>query len=364
MANAGSELETTEKILTQKNQNFFPALDFLRALAVIMVVIDHTMLALHRPKLFGWDAGYLGILGVWMFFVHTALVLMWSLERKPYTLDFYIRRIFRIYPLAITAVIVAVFTHAPLLGPLDDFFQYHSATRGNIVATSLLVYNLAPSHLHYHQIMNVMWSLPLEIDMYLVLPVLFSFARRDRTLWPLLLMWGLATATAHLYFQTTLNFISAVPDFLSGVIAFVGFKRFQPRVPAWIFPFFLVGLIALVMVSPQLSMAWPFSLALGLALPHFRQMSASVFTKVCHHVAKYSYGIYLVHPFALVLGVHLLRGHSMAVQLSVEVAVIAIVSVASYHLLEKPMIDLGSRIAAKLEVRSLARSPEGARRSL
>ncbi|MGI4828602.1 MAG: hypothetical protein ACRYFU_10505 [Janthinobacterium lividum] len=49
--------------------------------------------------------------------------------------------------------------------------------------------------------------------MYLVLPVLFAFVTRERKLWPLLLLWGLAVANAKLYFATELNLSSAAPDF-------------------------------------------------------------------------------------------------------------------------------------------------------
>ena len=61
---------------------------------------------------------YCGRLGVLIFFVHTSLVLMLSMERgklrsKELYLNFYIRRIFRIYPLSIVAVLMVITFELP-----------------------------------------------------------------------------------------------------------------------------------------------------------------------------------------------------------------------------------------------------------
>jgi peptidoglycan/LPS O-acetylase OafA/YrhL len=356
-------LSSVQETLVQPNRNFLTSLDFVRTVAVLLVVLDHTLLVLHHSL--GGRSAFIGLVGVWMFFVHTTLVLMWSLERKPYTLDFYIRRAFRIYPLAILAILVAVLTHAPVMGGDSlHMFQYIPASLGNIVASISLLGNLAPKFLNYHELVYVVWTLPLEVEMYIFLPVLFAFARRELRIWPLLLMWVLVFFLGNHWFSSEVNLLTAASAFLPGVIAFVAYKRFQPRLPSWLFPIALGVLLAIMFVLHRVWLGGAFALTLGLLLPCFRSFPKSFFTTICHHVAKYSYGIYLSHPFALVLGMYLLRGHSLALQLSIEIATIAIVSVAGYHLLEKPMIDLGSRIAARAEISALARHAGTARNSL
>jgi len=89
-----------------------PNLDFVRSIAVVSVVVEHTLLALGITQVGPFPIPYLGVLGVMVFFVLTSLVLMWSLERKPHTLDFYIRRWFRIFPLAIAVIVITLLTHA------------------------------------------------------------------------------------------------------------------------------------------------------------------------------------------------------------------------------------------------------------
>ena len=347
------QFSVLETRLLRENHSFHPELDFMRAAAVLMVVFDHTALAIHREMTFGFPAGWLGLIGVWIFFVHTTLVLMWSLERKPYTLDFYIRRAFRIYPLAIAAILLATLTHAPLTGSNGIFFQYHRITFANFIAASGLVYNLLPQHFHFTPIVNVVWTLPLEADMYILLPGLFAFASRNRARWPLLLVWMLACAVAAPSVPANgLNFLTAIPCFIPGVMAYVGYKSARPFIPAWFFPPFLFAMVASLLLWPSIPAGWMFSLILGLMLPYFRRFAPSVFTRASHQIAKYSYGIYLSHPFGLVLGCYLLRGRPLALQLSVEILTIAVVSVAGYHLLEAPMIRLGSLLAARLERRA------------
>src|SRR5580692_6250213 len=99
-----------------------PNLDFIRAMAVLSVVFEHILIAHGVTRLGPINVAWIGVVGVFIFFVHTALVLMWSLERRPHTLDFYIRRVFRIYPLAIVAIVIALLFRAPVGGTADDFF--------------------------------------------------------------------------------------------------------------------------------------------------------------------------------------------------------------------------------------------------
>ena len=79
-------------------------LDFLRAVAVLLVFCSH-LYDISTGKGAEWTfVWHLGQLGVLMFFVHTCLVLMCSLERSSVQgwrmfASFYIRRAFRLYPL-------------------------------------------------------------------------------------------------------------------------------------------------------------------------------------------------------------------------------------------------------------------------
>jgi peptidoglycan/LPS O-acetylase OafA/YrhL len=322
-------------------------LDVMRSFAIGLVVLDHVLLAQKIAVVGRWEPAWIGVVGVYMFFVHTCLVLMWSLERKPHTLDFYIRRGFRIYPLVLVALLFAVVLRAPVGGTPDNFFVAVRPNAWIVLQNSTLSQNFFESN----NIIAVLWSLSLEVDMYIILPVLFFFVRRNFSLWPLLLMWGLAVGSARSSLEMGNIFVTCIPCFLPGVMAFVLFRRSRPFVPAWLFPIFLCLLCALFMEHPSVKASWPMCLALGLGLPFFHQIRFAPVARVSHEIAKYSYGIYLGHPFAIVLGFYLLRGHALWMQLGVTIVAIAVLSVAAYHLLEKPMINLGAKLAAKAEKR-------------
>ncbi len=316
------------------------------------MVVEHTLLALQVQTIGSWKTSWIGVVGVFVFFVHTSLVLMWSLERKPHTLDFYIRRAFRIYPLAWLAMAVTLALHAPVSGTPTHLFAYVQPPHGVVehLKTALLVPNLgdSPGYLP----MSVMWSLPYEVEMYVALPMLFFFVRKNFSIWPLLGFWLLLRlVNRQLFPGVPHNLYLCVLYFLPGVIAYVGFGRHRAFLPAWLFPVFLLCLWGWFMRNPQWRRADELCMMLGLGLPLFHQIKARPLLSLSHGIAKYSYGAYLSHPFAIVLGVLLWRGHAIWLQVAVVAGATIAFSVAAYHLLEKPMIRLGSRVANRAEQR-------------
>jgi peptidoglycan/LPS O-acetylase OafA/YrhL len=91
-------------------------LDLLRAVAVLLVLAQHLCRRAYVDQV-GWiQTSSLGSFGVLLFFVHTCLVLMYSMERSNLAgwallKNFATRRIFRIYPLSIFAVLFAISFH-------------------------------------------------------------------------------------------------------------------------------------------------------------------------------------------------------------------------------------------------------------
>jgi len=327
-----------------------PNLDFLRSCAVLSVVAEHVLISCGVKQIGYWEIRWMGVVGVFLFFVHTSLVLMWSLERKPHTLDFYIRRIFRIYPLALLAIAVTLLFRAPVDGTAAMPFRYvPPGGHRFLLSACLLIPNLWRDYLP----VGVMWSLPYEVQMYVLLPVVFFFVRRNFSLWPLLLYWTFIVILCRALFSPAVphNFFLCIPYFLPGVMAYVGFGRYKPRLPSWTLPIALLIAWSLFMISPGWRIADALCLSVGLGLPFFHQITTRWLIRASHHVAKYSYGIYLAHPFSIVLGLYLLPHRPLALQLTVLFVSLAVFSVSAYHLLEKPMINLGARLARSAEKR-------------
>ncbi len=322
-----------------------PNLDLLRSIAVLLVVVEHTLLALRILTIGYWKIAWLGVVGVFMFFVHTSLVLMWSLDREPSTLGFYIRRFFRIYPLAIATILILVTFRVPTMqNPLGDtYFQTRGI--GNIFSNLMLAQNLVWGG----NILGVTWTLPLEVDMYFLLPFLFFFLQKNFSIWPLLALWGAVAAYARVSFPPDApTFVACIPYFLPGAFAYVLFTKIRPRLPALLLPVLIAALLSIFMINPTWRSGWILTFVLGMALPLFRQIRARWLIAASNEVAKYSYGIYLVHPFCIALGINYLHAHSLPLRLAVEIASLVSIVVVSHSVLEQPMMNFGAKLARRV----------------
>ena len=320
-------------------------LDFLRSVAVLSVFGSH--LRHFVTGIYGIFEWRLGQLGVLMFFVHTSLVLMMSLERSGLVgfrmfASFYIRRLFRIYPLSICCVLLVYFTrYRPELG-----VDFHQWTIKELAANLSLTQNL----FYFDDMLRVLWSLPLEVQMYLFLPFLFLLARTTR-IRNLLLLWAgcVALGLAQIHLTGRLNVIGYAPCFVPGVIAWRLITERRHQLSGLLWP------VALAMVSCvwfaasrefDMYFRWAFCLLLGLAIPFFYEIPNKWLGAACKTIAKYSYGIYLTHLFTMSISFVIIR--NPVLQWSAFVALAILLPIIAYHLIEDPGIKLGRWIAARL----------------
>jgi peptidoglycan/LPS O-acetylase OafA/YrhL len=341
-------------------------LDLLRSFAVLLVV------GFHLAKLFNWQFGALrvtdfGLLGVMLFFVHTTLVLMFSLERlnmessESLFVPFLLRRCFRIYPLAILVAAFAYLFHIPSDLQFGEFKLFHQSA-GNLLANLFLVQNVTQQKANP----GILWSLPLELQMYVALPALFLFASRVRSWWGMIAFWWSAVA---LWFavgfstgmlplseggirspaEALLKFTRFVPCFLPGVVAYKlwGRSRFLPA-SSWLI---FLGVCCAVFLwfsgSRPIEAGWFICFAIGLGVSFFREMRENILTRLTKRIARYSFGIYLVHYFAIWVGFVVCRGLGRGFQFVMFGALLISLSVLLYHTVERPMIAIGVNVSEK-----------------
>jgi peptidoglycan/LPS O-acetylase OafA/YrhL len=187
--------------------------------------------------------------------------------------------------------------------------------------------------------------------MYVLLPVVFFFVRKNFSLWPLLVLWGFTIMNCRTTPVMDQSFAVAIGYFLPGVMAYVGFSRWKPVLPAWLLLVALPILWAAFWYRPNFHRGWYFCLAIGLGLPLFRQLKSPALLGPSRVIARYSYGIYLLHPLAIAIGFYVLRYQAAWVQWSALVVSVVALPLAAYHLVELPLIRLGSRLAAHAEKR-------------
>ena len=330
-------------------------LDFLRSLAVTIVTAAHVAeFYVNAPEIIA----PLGALGVNLFFVHTALVLMQSLERQERDgsqhlfRDFIIRRFFRIYPPAIFVTLAVILFHIPScrmeLGHINPMKLSLGSILSNLTLTQGM-FTLVPS------IVGPMWSLSLEVEMYLFLPAVYRLLRHSA---PTLFVGSLIISTLLLAFYPFetgyyyLRLFQYVPCFMSGVMAYWLSKKITPRFPAYLWALLLLGLLGiclsgLVPINWRLLPGWGrwwIPMIVGFAIPWFRQLTNPVLTNSSRMIARYSYGVYLVHYFCIWAALEKIGYRHPVLGPVVFCVLLVAIPVALYHALEGPFINLGKRL--------------------
>jgi peptidoglycan/LPS O-acetylase OafA/YrhL len=328
-------------------------LDVLRALAVSYVFVNHLTLELFRNPTLVLVSGALGRFGVILFFIHTSLVLMQSMDslaRKSdgktgrWIFQFYLRRAFRIYPLSIVVVFLAVWLGTPM-APWDNPQTAALGVKG-IVLNVLLLQNIV----QVQPAIGPLWTLPIEVQMYAVLPFVFMVIRSRNWVRYMAVLWIAAAGVAGVVYHYTgrMNLLAFTPCFLCGAIAY---KLRSTSKPSWSASLWVPAILAVtvggIVWTLDVPIEWLLCLALALVFPRVQEIAEGWFSKSCHLVAKYSYGIYLSNLFACWIGFQLLGLHSVAAQILVTLATTAVASVVTYHLIEDPLIEVGRRLAER-----------------
>jgi peptidoglycan/LPS O-acetylase OafA/YrhL len=162
---------------------FHPArannLDLVRFIAATMVLVDHTYPLTGRPGHagpFGYET--LGGFAVAVFFVISGFLVAASWQRMPNVVAFARKRTLRILPAFVVVTVVCALALGPALTqlPLRQYFT-HQHTWGYLL-------NVTFAELHYslplvftgnpfpHAVNGSIWTLPIELLMYVLLAAL------------------------------------------------------------------------------------------------------------------------------------------------------------------------------------------------
>ncbi len=348
-------------------------------LAVLLVVQDHLFTFWGNPTYLGFIVPLrLGRFGVIIFFVHTALVLMASMDRQwkktgrhRFVSIFLIRRGFRIYPLAVAALLITMVFNIPGQSAIRNVTHVPHSAR-NVVANFFLVQNVAGGV--YTSILSPTWSLSFEWQMYLVLPFVYFLTRRAAGLAPLLLIWAVPALLLLSYFSQIDRFNRShrfwqIPDwgtygpcFIAGTVAFfIAVKSSpSPGLPWFALPLAIVALFPPMMATGSFDKFIPAAFMIALLVPYCREIRRGWLSETARIVVRYSYGIYLFHLIAIWLAFVRLKAEPRTIQWLIFAAVVVVVPVGFFHLLERPSIRFGNRVARRLEPRPSVPAPSNA----
>jgi peptidoglycan/LPS O-acetylase OafA/YrhL len=328
-------------------------LDLLRAIAVLCVFVSHLLGA------GGFlEFGSLGRFGVVIFFVHTSFVLMASLHRLELASKskfllmgaFWLRRAFRIYPLAILFVALAATFRIPRMPGLT----YEWIGVRGLLANFGLFENLV----YKPDILGPLWSLPLEVQMYGMLPFIYLIIRRS-TGYRSIILWALSVGVGLIVpgISGRLNVFLYAPCFVSGVVAFDVYRRDgrgSQKLPWWLWPIAIVAAILLfgpmdnVSLPEKIYRAWFLSLFLGLAYVNVADAPCNVIQRGFHWIAEHSYGIYLSHIVLIWFVFYPMAASPLwARTLVVACSAVAVPSLL-FRFIEQPLILVGHQISRSL----------------
>jgi len=152
-------------------------LDVLRGLAALAVVFDHaSYYVLHHVRTIIYQWFDPGNYGVFVFFIISGYIVPASLERKGSVRTFWVSRLFRLYPLYMLAVGLAVALYLAHFGSIrgEDSDPATSILSQLLMMSNVLAGNNLP---------NVVWSLSYEMVFYLLLTALFIARVHKRSSW-------------------------------------------------------------------------------------------------------------------------------------------------------------------------------------
>ncbi len=286
----------------------------LRGLAVIAVVLFHA----------GYDFASGGYIGVDIFFVLSGFLISGSIQQsilsgKFSLLNFYRRRVLRIFPAAIVVILIVGLVGRHTLFPeelkeLSESVYFFLILSSNVwAADSISYFGIGVDYkplIHY-------WSLSIELQFYILFPVLLSFfliRKKQRILGVIcciLFFSSLIYAVKYIelspnegYFSTTMR----LWEFALGVLIFLYIPNYRRYIKPHRFKNFLTALgISIVIVSvilfdensnvPGLKALFP---CLGVALILIFPDKDSIFTKLLssfslRFAGAISFSLYLVH---------------------------------------------------------------------
>ncbi len=340
---------------------YFPALDGLRAISLLLVIGGHARTDLPIKQYFS------GGLGVGIFFVLSGFlitILLLREERAAGTVSlgaFYIRRAFRILPpyfltIGVYLLVGLIPSQHELRLKFLNGLPYFLTLRNEYVPKGLAV---AFTH---------SWSLSVEEKFYFVWPLLFFFMlRKLKGRWavvPITIIPLLVSATRSLplaYFSLLLGCCIAIAlDGLRSkqvqVLSFIERIPTMPAVIVWVLSY-LASLGGTFRVSFILSTA----ALLPVLLLKESLFSRILGSRICIYVGKRTYSMYLFHAFCLtLLEDKVIHPATNTRYLGVVVfAYLLSLGVASivYVVLERPAVSWGRSLAGAYK-RGLRESTE------
>ncbi len=337
-------------------KTYIPAIDGMRAIAIILVIASH----------FGADHFLPGGFGVTLFFfisgylITRLLIQEETAAGKIAISSFYIRRFLRLGPALITTIASVSVIYFLFFGTFD----------GKQILAGLFYYANFYTILGGTNPMPLwpLWSLAIEEHYYLIYPLIFSVAWKYReyfvlgivTLAIVVLLWRIAlfccwtASDVRIYYATDTRIDSILYGAILALMLETRFAGLIRNFEHWglVAASAFLLLITFVLRGPIFRETFRYSLQ-GIAIvplfyailfaPQFSIVRLILESRAMTWIGRLSYSLYLYHvPVIFFVGTSLPRANLFELTLIVVPAMLAAASL-SYYCVEKPFRELRNR---------------------
>ncbi|MCI0556359.1 MAG: acyltransferase [Anaerolineae bacterium] len=361
-----------------KNSNFyFPELDSLRFFAFLLVLIHHAgyselIEAWTTTAIYGW-------MGVDLFLCLSAFLftrLLYAEYKETGGINvkkFYLRRAFRIWPLYIFFLFLAIFLTIQREGWSES---------ASIRALGMFTFidNFMAAKFGYNNAILYsphLWTISYEEQVYLLIPWALLLFYRSKSSITVLILLGVASAGMLIRALMIIRQIGH-PDIwvlpythfdsvLGGIVIGLGvFDRFLKKIPTILW--FLLGVFSLWQVTLlpnvtriqwNLMLTYPLvGIGASLILYSLTQgglgiISSLLRNRLLAYLGKISYGLYVYHKLGIFLAYRVTKQYVEpdrlliypATGLILSFIITVLISAISYQVLEKPFLRLKERFA-------------------
>jgi peptidoglycan/LPS O-acetylase OafA/YrhL len=341
------------KVSGNDTDNNFTA---LRLSLALMVVLGHAKLLSGTA----WPAFPFNLAdaAVDSFFVVSGFLIAGSYERCQGLWPFYVRRIFRLYPMYLFVVVAQTLAMLALLpgGPFSETRETLRYVAANAVLANFLQYDIGGvlSGLHNPGINPSLWTLKIEIGFYCIIPLIYHATRRWGS-WVLAVIFVASASYAFIlrhYGDERLarQLPGQLQFFVTGMALFLYGQRW--RVRSW---------ISVVIAAAFLGI-WTFAQSIPdgirpLLVAAFVH-SAALSTPPLRWRTDLSYSVYLLHGplLQILILVGLFRDNP--VWIGTIVAAVLLLAIFTERLIERPGTELGRMLSLRAARRGMT-APDG-----
>jgi len=363
--------------MTQKSEiNQYDFIDALRGIAILLVIATHIAPIAPPSGDILRRAAQSGAYGVQLFYIVSALTLFLSTNQrsqteKKATLNFFIRRIFRIVPL----FYLSVLAYTIVFGTGPNYWAPNGLQWWHYVLTLLFLNGWHPEAIN--AIVPLGWSIAIEMTFYLAIPFLYKNVKSLANAVLLVVASLLLQAVLVAFYKPILMnyatgyivqayfylwFFAQLPIFGLGVLLYLFLKEQPERNNNLGIAFLLLSLfmyVAFLQINTYLDLI-PAHFSYGLVFAvlilglyfYPTKLLVNPFTK---WIGKISYSLYLVHfiflPYLrswIDLG-NLGKTVQFLLYFLLLLVISSSISYITYQCIERPSMDLGKKIIHKLE---------------